>query len=308
MLEYFLTVCGQIFSMALMVLVGYIMYKTKMINEEGTKQMSALLLKVVTPMILISSYQREFEAGLFADWIIMFAAVLLTYLIHIIIAEIVYKKKDSVYPENRLSIVLPNNSFMAFPILQALAGETGVFFGSINVIVLSALIWSYGVKLMNPGEKLDIKKIALNPGIIAVVGGVILFCSPWKLPASVYSAVRAIGSINTPLAMIVFGALLAQADLKREFKRFCYYKLAFLKLILLPIIMMVIFAFIPFSDQIRLVGFVCSVTPTATAVSMLSQLYDRDYRYATNAVVIITVLSAITMPVILSLGKIVIGY
>lgn len=308
MIEYFLTVCGQIFSMALMVVVGYIMFKVKMINEDGTKQMSAFLLKVVAPMILIAAYQREFDKDLFGQWIIMFAAVLLTYFIHIIAAELIYRKKTSVYAENRLSIILPNNGFMAFPILQALAGETGIFFGSVSVITLTVLIWSYGVKLMKPEEKLDIKKILLNPGIIGFVGGVILFCSPWKLPNSVYTAVNAIGSINTPLAMIVLGALLAQTDLKNELKKFCYYKLAFLKLILLPLVMMVVFAFIPMPQNIRLVGFICSVTPTATAVSMLSQLYDRDYRYATNVVVIITVLSAITMPLILSLGKLVIGY
>ncbi len=308
MLEYFLTVSGQIFSMALMVVVGYIMAKMKMINEDGTKQMSTLLLKVVTPMILISSYQREFDAVILVDWITMFAAALLSYFIYIIVAELVYRKKDSAYAENRLSIVLPNNGFMAFPILQALLGEMGIFFGSTSVIVLTVLIWSYGVKLMNPEEKLDIKKVALNPGVIGVVGGIILFCSPWKLPNSVYTAVSAIGSLNTPLAMIVLGALLAQTDMKRGFKRLCYYKLAFLKLILLPLIMMVIFCFIPIPDHIRLVGFVCSVTPTATAVSMLSQLYDRDYRYATNAVVIITVLSVITMPLMLSLGKLVMGY
>ncbi len=308
MLEYFLAVCGQIFSMALMVLVGYVMFKAKMINEEGTKQMSALLLKVVTPMILISAYQRDFDTDLFAQWIIMFGAVLMTYFIHIMVVELLYKKSNPHCAENRLSVVLPNNGFMAFPILQAIAGETGIFFGSISVIVLSALIWSYGVKLMRPDERLDIKKILLNPGLIAVVGGVVLFISPWKLPSSVYGAVSAIGSLNTPLAMIVLGALLAQTDLKKEFKKLCYYKLAVLKLVILPIIMMFVFTLIPMPQNIRLVGFVCSVTPTATAVSMLAQLYDRDYCYATNAVVIITVLSGITMPLILSLGKIIIGY
>ena len=90
MIEYFLTVCGQIFSMALMVVVGYIMFKVKMINEDGTKQMSAFLLKVVTPFILIAAYQREFDKDLFGQWIIMFAAVLLTYFIHIIAAELIY--------------------------------------------------------------------------------------------------------------------------------------------------------------------------------------------------------------------------
>ena len=221
---------------------------------------------------------------------------------------LIFRKNDYLYPENRLSVVLPNNGFLALPIIQALAGDTGIFFGSISVIVLSTLIWSYGVKLMNPKEKINIKNIALNPGVIAIVGGVILFCSPYKLPESVYSAVSAIGSLNTPLAMIVLGAILAQTELRKELTKFAYYKLSFIKLILLPIIMMIIFIIIPIPNNVKLVAFVCSVTPTATAVGMLSQLYDRDYRYATSATVVITLVSAITMPILLSVGKIVLGY
>ena len=308
MLDYFLTVLGQIFTMALMVVVGYIMFKAKMLSEKGIKELSVLLLRIVTPMILVSSFQRPFDKGLLSSWIIMLAASVLIYFIHIIIAELIFAKRGKNYAENKLSLVLPNNGFFAFPLLQALVGEYGIFYGSANVILFNILLWTYGSRQMKPGEKFRIKNILLNPGVIGIVLGLILFCSPYKLPAPVFNAISSIGALNTPLAMIVLGGMLAQTDLKKGFSNGNYYLLAGLKLLIIPFLMMIIFKLIPISDNVKLVSFICSATPTATAVGMIAQIYDKDYRYATAAVVIITALSAVTLPIMLTLGKAFLGY
>jgi len=308
LLEYFLTVLGQIFTMALMVVVGYIMFKAKMLSEKGIKELSVLLLRIVTPMILVSSFQRPFDKGLLSSWIIMLAASALIYFIHIIIAELIFAKRGKNYAENKLSLVLPNNGFFAFPLLQALVGEYGIFYGSANVILFNILLWTYGSRQMKPGEKFRIKNILLNPGVIGIVLGLILFCSPYKLPAPVFNAISSIGALNTPLAMIVLGGMLAQTDLKKGFSNGNYYLLAGLKLLIIPFLMMIIFKLIPISDNVKLVSFICSATPTATAVGMIAQIYDKDYRYATAAVVIITALSAVTLPIMLTIGKGFLGY
>lgn len=295
--------------MGLMVLVGYIVFRRGLISEHGTKEMSNLLLKIVTPMILISSFQREFDGGLMRDWLIMFGISALTYAVQIIIATLFYRDKSAEHvAENRLSVVLPNCGFLAFPLMQALVGDTGIFLGSTSVIILNILMWTYGSKLFRPKEKLRLKNILTNPGIISVVGGLILFVSPYKLPQPVFIAMDAIGSLNTPLAMIVLGGLLAQTNLKEIFSRACFYKVAFLKQILVPVIMLVLLMIIPMPPDVKLIAFICAATPTATAVGMLSQLYDSDYRFATCAVVITTVVSLVSIPLILSLGKVLLGY
>ncbi len=309
MLEYFLTVSGQILAMALMVVVGFFMFKAKLISDKGIKDMSALLLKVVMVMIVVSSFQREFDAELFIDWCTMLGASLLTYLISAAIAELAFRKKGS-YPiaESKLGVVFPNCGFLAFPLIQALAGDIGIFMGSTSVIILNVLQWTYGAKLINSGSKIGIRKILVNPGTFAVLCSLVLFASPWKLPQPVFQAVDAIGSLNTPLAMILLGAMLAQTNIKAALSKFCYYKIAVLKLLAVPAIMLVILSLLSLSDTVRLVAYICSVVPTATSVSMISQLYDSDYRFATNLVVITTVLSVITMPVLLTLGKFFMGY
>ena len=85
--------------------------------------MSNLLMKIVTPMILISSFQRQFSGDLMLDWTAMFVVAVLTYGVQMLLAWIFYRNpKSHAFAENRMSIVMPNNGFLAFPLMQALAG------------------------------------------------------------------------------------------------------------------------------------------------------------------------------------------
>ena len=309
MIEYFLAVGHQILMMFLIVVVGYCIVKFKVVSEEGIKQLSVLLLKIVVPMILISSFQRDFEINLFVKWLIMFVVSMFIYAVQIALATVLYRDRSiRGFAESRLCLVLPNNGFLAFPLMMSLVGDLGIFYGSTNVIILNILQWTYGLKLFKPDEKLDAKKIFLNPGTISVFIGLLLFVSPYKLPQPVFEAVDAIGSLNTPVAMIVLGGLIAQTDLKKEIKQPCFYKLSFVKLIILPLIIAPVLKIMPFSNDIKLIGFICAVTPAATSISMISQLYDGEYRYATSAIVIMTILSAITIPIILAIGSGILGY
>lgn len=307
LIDYFLTVGGQIFTMFLIVLTGFVMYKARMLTETGIKEMSVLLLKVVTPIILMVQFQRDFDIGLFGDWISMFIASAITFVVAIVLSIVMFPKKKS-RPEEKMSIFLPNNGFLAFPLMQALAGEFGIYLGSTSVIIMSILQWTYGLKLLCPQEKIDLKKILFNPGMIGVVLGMLLFISPVKLPRYVFGAAEAISSLNTPIAMICLGGMLAQTDLKSGFLNKDFYKISLVNLIIMPIIMLFIFKVMPLEPTVKLVAFICSVTPAATAVSMMAQLFDGDYRYAANAVVINTAISAITMPILLTIGKMFLGY
>ncbi len=310
MIDYFLTVLGQIVSMFLMCAVGFALCKFKLLSEKGIKEMTVLLLKVVSPLILISSFQREFEKEVFIEWLWAFAAALICYVVFILMAKLFYRDKTKRgFAESKMAVVFPNNGFMAFPLVLALVGSSyGIFLASANIVIFNILLWTYGIKLIKPDEKLNLKSLLTNPGIIGVVGGLLLFVSPVKLPEPIFAAVDAIGSLNTPVAMIILGALVARTDLKQAFKNLSIYRLSFIKLIIAPLIMMLIYMFLPLPKTVQLVAFVGAVTPSATGVSMLAQLFDGDYKYATSAVVITTVLSAITMPIILAIGKVTLGY
>ena len=104
--------------MFLIVLTGFVMYKTKMLSEAGIKEMSVLLLKIVTPIILMAQFQRDFDIGLFGDWISMLIASAITFVVAIVLSIVFFPKSKS-RPEEKMSIFLPNNGFLAFPLLPS---------------------------------------------------------------------------------------------------------------------------------------------------------------------------------------------
>ncbi len=309
MLDFFFSVSHQILIMFLLVIVGILMYNFKIIGEQGTKELSDFLMKVIVPMIIISKFQRQFDLELFSQWSVMFGLSLLTFLVQLVLGWIAFR--DKTYknrPEGILSILLPNNGFLAFPLMQALAGEDGIFFGAASVVLLNIFQWTYGLKLMKPDEKLSIKKMILNPGTLSILIGLLLFISPVKLPEPVFAAVDLIGSLNTPIAMVILGCMIAQTDIKECFKNTAMYKISFLKLIVTPFLMILVLSILPVSDMVKLIVLITAAVPTATSVSMFSQVCDRDYLFATNAIMVSTILSVITMPLILTVGKMILGF
>ena len=309
MLDYFLTVDKQILSMALMVLLGYVAYKKGFIGEQGVEDMSQLLLKFVTPMVVISSFQREFSFDALSQWGLMLVVTIGSYALLILIATLAYKnKKDEHWSENRISIVFGNNGFMAIPLLQALVGDWGVFLVSVNIVILNIMFWTYGMKILKSDSKMRFKQAFINPGSIGVFIGFLLFVSPLELPKPLSDTVNSLAALNTPIAMIVLGGFLAQTDLKQLFKNVEFYKLSAIRLVLVAVISFGILYFIPLPKEMMAVAAICSVTPSATAVPMLSSITNKDYKYASGAVVITTIISAFTIPLLMTLAKMFLGF
>ncbi len=309
MLDYFLKVDMQILSMTLMVIIGYIAYKKKIITEKGVSDMSQLLLKFVTPMVIISAFQREFSLVDFKRWSVMLGVTILSYVIQIIIAAIVYKKKEKIHcRENRTVVVFGNNGFMAIPLFLALVGEEGVFLGSTNIAIFNILLWTYGIKTLKDDMEFNLKKAILTPGMIGVVLGILLFVSPWKLPQPIYQTVSVIADLNTPMAMIVLGGFLAQTNLSQGLKNMEIYVVSFVKLIATPLIMIAVLYFMPISMDMKAIATICSVTPAAIAISMMANITDKDYKYASGTVAITSILAAVTMPIMMTLAKVILGF
>ena len=105
MLAYFLTVDQQILTMFLMVAAGYLLYRFRVLTEHGLAELSQLLLKIVTPMVLLTSFQREFSKEVFFDWVVMFLVSALLYAVHILAVRIVYRDIDAPHcAESRLAV------------------------------------------------------------------------------------------------------------------------------------------------------------------------------------------------------------
>lgn len=306
MLAQIQTILTQILIMFLLMAVGYIIYRLHLLDDHTTRQIASVLAKVVAPAILISSFQRAYDPALGGTLFRMLLCAFITFLIGILFANLVYRpQRYPNYGSRRMCAVFSNDGFMALPLLEAMFGQTGIFLGSAHIVAAAILSWTYGVHQLRNGKPSDrhigLRVILLNPGTIALAAGTLLFLSPWKLPDPVYQAMRYVGSLNTPLAMLLLGCYLAQTDLLRALRDRSILSISLVRLVVIPCLTLPFLLLSPLNEAARTILLIGFSTPVAVVAATFSQMFGSDYLYSTRAVAVSTLLSAVTMPCMLAL-------
>jgi predicted permease len=301
-MEIISTIVQQVSMMYVLMAIGFVVYRKKLINEEGTKQLSNLLVWVINPLIMLTRYQMEFSAIKLKELGISFIVSLVAMLLGFLIGEIVFKKNQKI---NKFAIGFANAGFIGIPLVTSIMGIDKVFFLSAYLVCFNILSYTYGIYMVSGNKKLiTVKGLALNPGIIAVVFGLLVFISPIKLPGIIYNAFNLVGQTNTPIAMILLGTYIAKSKLITLFIDKQAYFICFIKLILIPLVITVLFKFLPTElDEIKMVVLIAMSTPVGLTVPMFSQMYGGNYEYGAKLVGLSTLLSLVTIPVMLYLAN-----
>lgn len=296
-------VFNQVLVLFLIMIVGVIARKRNIINREVNKKLTELLLNVTLPMLIITSFQFQFSAQMLLNAGIFFVASTGVLLLSVLISKLIFTK----FPCKTKSVlkfvtVFSNCGFMGFPILEALYGKTGIFYGSIFSIPFNLLLWTYGVVVFN-GEKniKTVKKAFTNPGIVAVLIGIILYILSVKLPYAVYTAMSMVGTMTSPLSMIIIGGILAEVHLKDMFSGVQVYYGALLRLIALPLITFAALRFLKLEYILSNILVVITAMPAAANTALFANMFEGDTLLASRLVGISTLLSVITLPLIIIL-------
>lgn len=301
-MEIIFTIVQQVSMMYVLMSIGFVVYRKKLINEEGTKQLSNLLVWVINPLIILTRYQMEFSMIKLKELGISFVVSLGAMLLGFLIGKIVFKKDQRI---NKFAIGFANAGFIGIPLVTSIMGIDKGFFLSAHLVCFNILSYTYGIYMVSGNKKLiTVKSIALNPGIIAVIFGLLIFISPIKLPGIIYNAFNLVGQTNTPIAMILLGTYIAKSKLISLFTDRHAYFVCFVKLILIPLVIIMLFKFLPAElDEIKMVILIAMSTPVGLTVPMFSQMYGGNYEYGAKLVGLSTLLSLATIPVILYLAN-----
>lgn len=301
-MESAMTIFNQIIKMFLMMSVGYLLYRKKTINDDTTARLSNILLMVATPCTIITSFNQEYSAEKFQGLILAFLLSLAVYAANILIAQVLFKPEARV---EKFSLVFSNAGFLGIPLVTGLLGIEAVFYLSPFIVCFYLYAWTYGVILMS-GDKnrVTIKKIAANPCIWAMIIGVVIFLLPVKPAQPIMEAVNSLGSLNTPLAMLVLGAYLAKSPLIHMFKNKTAYHVSFVRLVLIPAALLAAFNLIPDSfATIRTVILVSAAAPSAVLAPVFAQMFDQDITLGAEIVSLSTILCLFTLPLVLLIAE-----
>lgn len=303
-MQNFLTVGQQVLVLFVLIFCGFALGKKKIMTEKGAKVCADIALLLATPCVIIQSFNREYHPEMLTN---LLKALLISLLIHALAigtAHLIYRKSDARSRVFRLAIVLSNAGYMALPLQQAVLGEEGVFYGAAYVVVFNLALWSYGVVTMDTsGERISPKKILLNPGIIGVMIGLIVFIGQFSLPEVLGAPIRHLASLNTPVPMLFAGYYLSKIDLKATLRQKAYYGVIALRLVVIPVVCIALMYLCGVRGVLLTSMAIASTAPVAVAVSMFSGRYGQDTESAVNLVALSTLLSAITMPILVALTQ-----
>ncbi len=307
-MEAAIKVSYQVLIIFLYISLGFIFTKSKKINNEGVKQMTSLLLILVTPCVLIESYQNKIDFLDFSLLKDLGIAALLTIFFHflaIVLSTFLFKKEDTGrYKLNIFTSIYSNCGFMGIPLLKSVLGDDGVFFGSAYLAMFTIISWTHGIYVFTESKKsIAPKSLLTNPGVMGSVIALLLFLFKIKLPSFALDAVSGMASLNTPLSMIILGSYLASINIKTALLRPTLYASSFLRLILVPALclasILIINILYPLNPTLSLSVLIPAACPSAAIAALFSTKYGNDAGYATEIVAVTTLLSIATIPLII---------
>lgn len=300
MSDVVLLLIQQVVVMFLLMMIGFLVFRIKMINSEGVRQMSNIVLYVATPAMVINSFIAEFELSRLvkAGWTFLFAGITLFF--GFLIISTIFRKASNI---GKFAILFSNVGFLGIPLVQMVLGQQAVFYMAMIVAMMTLATFTYGMFLISGDKRMmSLKKVATNPPIIAVFAGLLIYCLRIPIPATVQKTCSMLAGVSAPISMIVLGSYLAEADIKSVFANKETYMILIGRLVLVPLMVLVMLKFVPSSlDEIKAVTLIAASTPVATALGMFSQKYGGNYAYGAGVVSITTVLSLISMPIFLML-------
>ena len=272
-------------TIAIILLLGFILGKLKLISSKTNKDLVNLLLTVFMPASLFiafpAAYSEEtseiFLAGLIGGFVVMFAIILLSLLIF-------NKKwyKGKLRYESQFALIFNNATFLGYPIISSTFGaqSSAVIAYCGFIIAFNIALFSYGVYLFK--HRVDSKlvlNVITNPNIIAVILGVLVFLTSFKIPPFLDDAARFTSNATTALSIICVGFMLSMAKFLELFKKWKLALTALIQLIVGPLAtygLLVALQYIArgagffFPDEVVVVCTLIQALPTATSLGLFA--------------------------------------
>lgn len=305
MIENIFTVATYVIILFVLIATGFACNKTKLISEQGIKGMTDFALYIVTPCVLINSYQREFDADMLHGLVITAVASVASFALSILFAHIIIhdsdKRREKIL---RFGTVFSNCGYMALPLQSAMLGADGVFYGATYIAVFQVVLWTYGITLMSgDAGNISLKKIFINPGIIGTALGLAVFVFSIKLPFVISEPISYFAALNTPIPMVIVGYHLAGANIKIKGAN-AYIAIA-MRLILSPLLMLAGLKLCGVSGTVTIACVIATSASVAASSTMFAEKFSGDTGLASAMVSVTTLLSIITMPIIVGIATLV---
>lgn len=289
----------------LLLILGFVLFKCHIFDEYTNKKISALIVNVASPMLIISSIAGV-EGSNKSIVFLMIGAGILMYIGFIILGKIVnrifpFPKKD--WPVYECMVVFANTGFMGYPVLLDVFGQEAVFYASLIHMAFNFFVYTYAIMCLTKGDdsefKLNFKQL-LTPGIILIFVGIFIYLFDIQLPSVLMDTINSVGSLTAPLSMMMIGSSLAVYPIKDSFTDWRSYVFAFVRLMIVPFVTMIMCRLLHIDAYYANITIITNAMPVGSMVLMLATQYNANVKIVTRNIVVSTLLSVITIPIVVA--------
>ena len=288
----------QTIIMFALMLLGLLLSRRGMITEQGSRDLSNVLLYAVIPCVILRSYMSEFSTEKLRAMGLSALIAVIAFAASIAVAYLTCGTRHRI--EN-FAVAFGNAGFIGIPLVTAVFGPEAAFYVVSFSTFANLLQWTYGIVIISgKKETMNLRMVFVNPVFISMVIDIALFVLQPTLPTVVTGTIGYIADGNTVLAMIILGYYLSRVQLRGLFADVRLYLFSALRLLVVPAVTILVFLPFPFArGEITLITLIAAATPIASSTAIFAQKFDQDYRRAVSYVCLSTFLSVATLPLVM---------
>lgn len=285
-------------TMFLMMGIGVLLRKIGIIKSEDKRVLTELIINLLLPCSIVMAFYIEFSHEILEQGLIILIISCVLHTFCVLLSNVLFNK----YPKDRKVVlqygtICSNAGFLGNPIAEGVYGSIGLLYASIYLLPLRIINWSVGLSFYTEStdKKSLFKKVATHPCIVTVFLGMILMVSQVQLPTFLSSTLSSLGGCSTPVTMLLIGVILAEGDVK-TMVNVTTVKFSILRLILIPLAVFLGCKVCGVPELVAGVSVLLAAMPAGTTTAILAVKYNRDAEFATQCVVLTTILSMLMIP------------
>lgn len=290
----------------LLIITGYIICKLNILTAEINKKISELIVRITCPALIIGSVCKQEITNEEVNIVFLLFLGIILYLTYILASIFIVKffnlsKNEKIIYE--LMLIFNNTSFVGIPVVKVLYGEAAIFYLVVLHMSFNFLIYTYGVMKLKPENEnfqVSLRNI-LNSGIISAILGIIIYFLKLPIPNIIENYLMSLGEITIPLSLLLMGASLVKVPINKIFTNKKLIIFCLVKLLILPIVFYLIFSlFLTNKFYLDLIA-ISTALPAGSMIIMFSLKYDKEVGISSLGVVLTTIFSIGTLPIVVYL-------
>ncbi len=306
-----LSILTIIFPIFALVLCGWLARKKQLLGEAATEQLNKYVVYLALPALLFDIVANASVATLWQpDFILCFTASTFILFVLTTIRGILSKKPLADTSIDGLNTSYANTGFMGFPLLFSIAGEQSLTLALIASIVTVCILFAAAIVLMEVGLQQHRRKhqiilpvifrVIKNPLVASPLIATVFPLTGLHLPSFFNHFLQLLGDSAAPCALVTLGLFLAGRKAGQSVFNRTTVSFVSAKLLIHPAITLALASYVFSLPPLALFGAVLlAALPTGTGPFMLAEHYQREAGITSDTVLLSTLGSVVTLPLIM---------